>query len=68
MKSDNRPEVDMLDILANAKPLVVLIPSAGSSHETAKRVAGLMPNVADQNDFAQKADELAAQLAVSKSA
>ena len=63
MKPDNRPEIDMTDLLANAKPLVVLVPS----HEIAKRVAGLMPNVAGQNDFTQKANELAAQLAVPKS-
>lgn len=63
MTPDTRPEFDMNDVLVNAKPLVVLVPS----HEIAKRIAGLMPNVTGPNDFTQKANELAAQLTVPKS-
>lgn len=66
MKPDNSPEISMADVLANAKPLVILVPSNDSSHEIACRVSGFMPNATGQNAFAQKADELAAQLATPK--
>lgn len=62
MTTENRPEIDMTDVMANAKPLVVLVPSA----EVSTRVAGLMPNVTGDNDFTKKANELTAQLAVPK--